>query len=329
MEYSILGKTGIRVSRICLGAMSFGWLLTEEESRPIIEKALDLGITFFDTANVYGRGRSEEILGSVLKDHREDVIIATKVFWSFRQPTAAGLSRPFVFKEVADSLHRLQTDYIDVLYAHRFDPNTSCDDILRTLNILITKGIVQHIGVSTLFAWELAKSLWKADTLGLEPFQVVQPHYNLLYREEEREILPLCRDQKIAVTTWGSLARGVLAGGYSRAGKPATVRAHKDAELIDHWFTRDQDFQIVDRVKELAKEKDCSPAQIALAWILSKREITAPIVGITKVEHLEEAVSSLDIRLSPENMAYLEELYRPRELTGHYSGAAMPGDPRE
>ncbi|MGC1119703.1 MAG: aldo/keto reductase [Candidatus Methanofastidiosia archaeon] len=329
MEYSILGKTGIRVSRICLGTMSFGWLLTEEESRPIIEKALDLGITFFDTANVYGRGRSEEILGAALKDHREDVIIATKVFWSFRQPAATGLSRPFVFKEVNDSLHRLQTDYIDVYYAHRFDPNISFEDVLRTLNVLIDKGNVHHIGASTMFAWELAKSLWIADKSGLEPFQVVQPHYNLLYREEEREMLPLCRDQKIAATPWGPLARGVLTGGYSRAGKPATVRAQKDAELIEHWFTREQDFLIVDRVKELAKEKDCSPAQIALAWIFSKREITAPIVGITKVIHLEEAVASLEIRLSPENIEYLEELYKPRELTGHYGGNPMPGDPQE
>lgn len=328
MKTMKLGKTGLKVSKICLGTMSFGWLLKEEETKPIMKKAIDLGINFFDTANIYSRGRSEEIVGVALRDHRDDVILATKVFWSFRQPEAASLSRHFIFKELNDSLQRLQTDYIDIYYTHRFDPSTSMELMLRTLNRAIDQGKVRHIGASTMFAWEFVKSLWVADRCGLEPFQVMQPHYNLLYREEEREMLPLCKDQQIAVVPWGPLARGMLAGKYTREKKADTRRAEVDTDL-HHWFLRPQDFDIVDRVVEVAKEKDVSPAQIALAWIMSKEEITAPIVGVTKLEHIEEAVEAVEIRLSDKDIAYLEELYKPRELTGHYAGKPMPGDPQE
>lgn len=324
MEYTLLGKTGVKVSRICLGTMTFGWLLAEKESREIIERALELGINFFDTANVYGRGRSEEILGAALRDRRDQVVIASKVFWSFRQPQAAGLSRGFVFQELDDSLRRLQTDYIDLYYAHRLDSQVSLENVLRTLNMAINQGMVHHVGASTMYAWEFAKSLWYADRLGLEPFQVMQPHYNLLYREEEREMLPLCRDQGIAVVPWGPLARGVLAGKYVQGGEPDSPRA-KDIEM-QHWFLRPQDSAIVERVVEVARELSAAPAQIALAWMLSQDGITAPAIGVTKIAHLEQAVEALEVKLSDEQVAYLEELYVPRELTGHYAGQPMAGD---
>jgi len=327
MKYTSLGRTGVTVSRICLGTMSFAWLVEDEEATAIVKRAVELGINFFDTANVYSRGRSEEILGAALKDCREEVIIASKVFWSFRHPMAAGLSRPFVLKELDDSLRRLQTDTIDVYYAHRLDPSVSLELVLKTLNMAIDQGKVHHIGASTMFAWELAKSLWVADRLGLEPFQVMQPHYNLLYREEEREMLPLCKDQGIGVVPWGPLARGVLTGKYAQGKKPNTLRAQQDQESIEHWFLRPQDAAIVDRVVEVARERQVSPAQIALAWLLSREEITAPIVGVTKIEHVEEAAEAVEIELSDQETAYLEELYQPRELTGHYAGRAMPGDP--
>ena len=327
MKYTSLGKTGIKVSRICLGTMTFGWLVEKDEAESIINRAIDLGINFFDTANIYAGGRSEEIVGAALKSHRENVIIATKVFWSPRQVRDANLSRPFVFKELNDSLKRLQTDYIDLYYAHRFAPDISVENVLRTLNIAINEGKICHIGASTMFAWKLAKSLWIADKQGMEPFQVIQPQYNLLYREEEREMLPLCKDQEIAIVPWAPLAQGVLTGKYALEKTPDTPRAN--SKELQHWFLRPQDSDIVDRVVTLAQEKGVTPAQIALAWTLSKDEITAPIVGVTKIEHLEEAAQAVEIMLSNEEITYLEELYEPRELTGHYGGKPMPGDPQE
>jgi aryl-alcohol dehydrogenase-like predicted oxidoreductase len=322
MEYTLLGRTGLRVSRICLGTMTFGWRVEEQEARSIIKRALELGINLFDTANVYARGRTEEILGAALKDRREEVIIATKVFWSFRQPDAAGLSRSFVFKELNDSLRRLQTDYTDIYFIHRYAPSISIENVLRTLNVAIHEGKVRYIGASTMYAWEFAKSLWVADRLRLEPFQVMQPHYNLLYREEEREMLPLCKDQGIGVVPWGPLARGVLAGKYSDPTRPVTPR---DEDLAQ-WFLRPRDLEIAGRVVEVANQKKASPAQIALAWMLSKDEISAPIVGVTQLEQLENIVAATEIKLSHDEIAYLEALYRPRELIGHYAGIAMPGD---
>jgi 1-deoxyxylulose-5-phosphate synthase len=322
MEYKILGKTGMRVSRICLGTMTFGWLVEEKEALVIIKRALELGINFFDTANIYAGGQTEEILGAALKGRREEVIIASKVFWSFRQPEATGLSRSFVFKELTDSLRRLQTDYIDIYFIHRYSPSTSLENVLRTLNLAIQAGKVRHMGASTMYAWEFMKSLWVADRLGLEPFQVMQPHYNLLYREEEREMLPLCKDQGIGVVPWSPLARGALTGKYIDTTKPVLPR---DDDL-KQWYLRPQDLEIVKRVVELANQKKASPAQVALAWMLSKDEITAPIVGVTKLEHLEDIVLATELKLSESEITYLEERYSPRELTGHYAGVAMPGD---
>jgi diketogulonate reductase-like aldo/keto reductase len=210
MKFTKLGKTGIEVSKICLGTMTFGYTVDEKGSNVLIQRALELGINFFDTANVYGRGRSEEILGTAIKERRADVVIASKVFWSFSQPQAAGLSRSFVLQELEGSLRRLQTDYIDIYYAHRYDASVSAENILRTFNLALNAGKIRHIGASTMHAWELMKSLSVADKLALEPVQIIQPQYNLLYREEEREMLPLCTDQNIAVAPWAPLAHDFI-----------------------------------------------------------------------------------------------------------------------
>lgn len=324
MKYIKLGKMGINVSKICLGTMTFGYTLDEKESKVLIKKALDSGINFFDTANVYGRGRSEEILGEAIKERREELVVASKVFWSFRQPEASGLPRAFVLKELEDSLKRLQTSYIDIYYAHRYDSSVSAENILKTFNMAINDGKIRHIGASTMYAWELAKSLWVADKLALEPIQIIQPQYNLLYREEEREMLPLCKDQNIAVASWAPLAQGVLTGRYTRDKLADTARA--SGKDIQHWFLREKAFEIIDRLIEVAHEKKTTPAQVALAWVFSKEVITTPIVGISKAEHLEQAIEALDIELSKEETAYLEELYQPRNLIGHYGGEPMAGD---
>ncbi len=327
MKYVTLGKTGLKVSKICLGAMTFGYTNDENKSRVLIQKALEYGINFIDTANVYSRGRSEEILGNAIKDRREELIIASKVFWSFRQPEASGLSRAFVLEELDGTLQRLQTGYIDIYYAHRYDPNTPVEEFLQTFNMAINDGKIRHIGASTMHAWELVKSLWVADKLHLQPIQVIQPQYNLLYREEEREMLPLCRDQGIAVAPWAPLAQGVLTGRYTREKLADTPRsAGRD---IQHWFLREIDFAIIDRVVEVARQKKTTPAQVALAWVFSKDAITTPIVGVSRMEHLVQAVEALDIELTPEESRYLEELYQPRDLIGHFGGVPMAGDFKE
>lgn len=325
MIYTSLGKTGLRVSRICLGTMTFGWLLNQSESETIIEKAIDLGINFFDTANVY---RSEEILGSALKDHRDDVVIASKVFFAVSpKPNDSGLSRYHVQHQLMKSLERLQTDRIDLYQIHRMDPEISMENILRTLNIAINQGKILHIGASTMYAWEFMKSLWIADKIGFEGFQTMQCFYNLLYREEEREMLPLCRDQKIGTIVWSPLARGVLGGKHTRDRKSSSKRAEVDTDM-HHWFLRPQDFDIVERVQEISTQKGVKPAQVALAWLLTKDTITAPIIGVTKISHLEDAVEALELKLSSDDVAYLEELYQPRFLSGHHHGKPQRGDPK-
>lgn len=325
MKYIYLGKTGLRVSRICLGTMTLGDPQTAEQ---VMRKAIDLGINFFDTANVYQDGRCEENLGRVTKEYRDDVIICTKVFFpTAKKPLSVGLSRHHVIVELKKSLERLQTSYVDLYLAHRFDVTVSFENVLRTMNGTIQQGRVHHIGASTMFAWEFTKSLWIADKLGLEPFQVMENHYNLLYREEEREMLPLCKDQNIGIMCWGPLARGALTGAYAQSKKPDTQRAQWDT-LLSHWFLRPDDFLIINRVVELAKQKDVSPAQIALAWLLSKKPVVVPIIGATDLKHLEEAVRTTELGLSENDVKYLEELYKPRELTGHYAGEPMAGDPK-
>ncbi|UCG04194.1 MAG: aldo/keto reductase [Candidatus Heimdallarchaeota archaeon] len=329
MDYVKLGKTGLSVSRICLGMMSYGdpsilkWCLDINASQPIVEKALDLGINFFDTANVYSRGRSEEITGELLKEYRDDVVIATKVFFPVEgfvttpKPNKSGLSRYHITRAIKDSLNRLNMDYVDLYQIHRLDPHTPIEEILRSLNLLIDNGSVLHIGASSMFAWQFAKSLWLAEQYGLEPFRTMQNHYNLCYREEEREMLPLCKDQGLGVIPWSPLARGFLSGKYTRDGNADDhIRARTDRYMKPRFF-KPEDFDVVERVVEIAQEKDVKPAQIALAWLFSKDYVTSPIIGATKIEHVEEAVEALDIKLTENEIKRLEEPYKPHFILGH------------
>ncbi len=326
MKYTSFGKTGIRVSRLCLGMMSFGnqqaWHLEIEDAKPIVKKALDLGINFFDTADVYSAGRSEEITGELLSDYRDDVVIATKVFFPIEgftaeaSPNRSGLSRYHVFRAIKASLERLKMEYVDLYQIHRLDKSVSPEELMRTLNYLIESGSVLHIGASSMFTWQLAKLQWVADKLGLEPFSSMQNHYNLVYREEEREMIPFCIDQNMAIIPWSPLARGFLTGKYSRGIQPKSVRAKSDPFLEKRYF-KDEDFEIVERVKQLSEEKEVSPAQIALAWLFTKSYVTAPVLGATKVEHVEQAVEALDISLSSGDISFLEEPYTPHPIIGH------------
>lgn len=331
MEYKYLGNTGLKVSRICLGMMSFGdptiskWTLTQDEAKPIVKKALDLGINFFDTANVYSRGKSEEITGKLLKDVRDEIVLATKVFFPISgfgldpkpKPNTHGLSRYHINKAINDSLHRLQTDHIDLYQIHRLDPQLPIEEILKSLNLLIKDGKVLHIGASSMFAWQFAKSLWMADKYNLEPFHTMQNHYNLLYREEEREMMPLCKDQNIGVIPWSPLARGFLSGKYRRNQSDEESKRYKFDRFIKSRYFTSQDYDIVERVVEIAQEKEVYPAQVALAWMFSKDYVTSPILGVTKIEHLEQAMDSLEINLSSDDINRLEELYQPQIIKGH------------
>jgi aryl-alcohol dehydrogenase (NADP+) len=328
MKYVKLGKTGIDVSRICLGMMSFGnkreWEIEIDQARPIVEKALDLGINFFDTANVYSAGRSEEITGELLKDYREEVIIATKVYLSAsgirdprEKPNQIGLSRKLIRREINGSLKRLDVDYIDLYQLHRLDSSLPIEVILRSLNQLIDDGKVLHIGASSMFAWQFAKSLWAAEKYGLEPFKTMQNHYNLIYREEEREMIPLCRDQGIGIICWSPLARGFLSGRYSRSEEPDSPRVRSDSNLKRRYF-HPRDFDVVETLVEIAKDKGVSPAQIALAWLFSKDYVTSPILGVTRLEHVEQAVEALNIKLSDDEVKKLEEPYVPHRIIGHF-----------
>ena len=301
MKYVILGKTGLKVSRICLGMMSFGntqaWNLDLDQAKPIIKKALDLGINFFDTANTYSAGRSEEITGAVLNDYRDEIVIATKVFFPVEgaqaqvKPNKSGLSRYNITRAINDSLKRLNMKNVDLYQIHRLDPNVPIEEILRSLNHLIDQGKTLHIGASSMYAWQFEKSLWMAERYDLEPFRTMQNHYNLIYREEEREMLPLCKDQNIGVIPWSPLARGVLSGKYKRNVETSSVRESSDHYLHDRYF-KPEDFDVVERVVEIAKAKDLKPSQIALAWLFSKPYVHAPILGVTKIEHIQDAVDA-------------------------------------
>ncbi|MFQ5979421.1 MAG: aldo/keto reductase [Candidatus Heimdallarchaeota archaeon] len=326
MQYTILGKTGLEVSRICLGMMSYGnlqdWYLELDDARPLIKKALDLGINFFDTANVYSSGRSEEITGELLKEHRDDVVIATKVFFPPQgyeargKPNKSGLSRYHIARAIDDSLTRLGLDHVDLYQIHRLDPRLPVGEILRSLNYLIDQGKTLHIGASSMFAWQFTKSLWMAERHGLEPFRTMQNHYNLAYREEEREMMPLCHDQVIGVIPWSPLGRGFLSGKYKRSATADSVRARSDQYLKGRYF-QPEDFDVVERAAEVAAEKGVTPAQIALAWLFSKEYVTAPILGATKMQHLEEAVDAIELKLSADDIKRLEELYKPHPILGH------------
>jgi aryl-alcohol dehydrogenase (NADP+) len=325
MQYVRLGNTGLKVSRLCLGTMTYGtskwreWVLDEEPSRAFIKQALDLGINFFDTADMYSEGVSEEVVGRALRDFakRDQVIIATKVYNPMGPgPNDRGLSRKHILDAIDASLRRLGTDYVDLYQIHRWDATTPIEETLDTLNDLVHAGKVRYIGASSMWAWQFAKALFTSDLHGWTRFVSMQNHYNLVYREEEREMIPLCRDQGIGLIPWSPLARGFLAGNRTREKSGETIRSKTDAYAHSLYY-RDSDFQIVDRVTHVAKQRGVSNIQIALAWLLNKPEITAPIIGATKPHHLTEAVAALDIKLSAEEIKFLEELYEPHPILGH------------
>jgi aryl-alcohol dehydrogenase-like predicted oxidoreductase len=321
MRYVKLGQTGLEVSVITLGCMSFGesggrgrpWTLDEDACRDIVRQALDAGINVFDTANVYSAGRSEEITGKALKDFvpRDEVVLATKVFMSMRRgPNGAGLSRKAIFAELDASLRRLQTDYVDLYQIHRWDYGTPIEETLEALHDAVKSGKVRYIGASSMHAWQFAKALYLADLHGWTRFVSMQNHYNLLYREEEREMLPLCADQGIGVIPWSPLARGKL----TRPWDETTTR--KETDEFGQTLYRDEDRVIVDRVLELAAKRQLSPAQVALAWLLRNPKVTSPIVGVTRLSHLSDAVAAVDVELDPDEIAFLEEPYVPHAVAG-------------
>ncbi len=320
MEYARLGFAGVKVSRICLGTMQFGnesgWMMGIVAARPIIKRALDLGINFYDTANSYSGGKSEEIVGELLKGARDDIVLATKVRSTVgKGVNDSGLSRLHITREVEKSLKRLQTDRIDLYQIHRWDYETPIAETLLALDDLVHAGKVRYIGASSMFAWQFAKALYTSDLLHISRFVSMQDHYNLAYREEEREMLPLCRDQNIAVIPFSPLARGFLSGKYRRGDTPNTPRYQGD-QLLPERFFRPEDFDVAERTAEVAKEKGVTPSQIALAWLLH-RGITAPIIGATKIEHIEEAVVAVELKLSSDNVKRLEEPYKLHPIIAH------------
>jgi aryl-alcohol dehydrogenase (NADP+) len=325
MDYQRLGKSGLKVSRLCLGMMTYGtpewreWVLDEDASRPFIKKALEMGINFFDTANAYSLGVSEEITGRAIKEfaRRDEVVIATKVFFPMgEKPNQGGLSRVHIMQAAEDSLRRLGTDYIDLYQIHRWDPETPIEETLEALHDLVKSGKVRYIGGSSMYAWQFSKSLYLADLHGWTRFVSMQNHYNLVYREEEREMMPLCRSEGIGVIPWSPLARGFLSGNRSREEWGETSRAKTDDFAHDMYY-QESDFTVVERVIELAKQKGVSPSQIALAWLLHQPGVTSPIIGASQMSHLEENVAALDIELSPEDLESLEEPYTPHPVLGH------------
>ena len=321
MRYAKLGKTGLDVSVVTLGCMSFGdtahgraWVLDEEESRKIIRQALDGGINVFDTANVYSAGTSEEYTGRALLDFvpREEVVIATKVHGRMRPgPNGAGLSRQAIMSEIDNSLRRLGTDYVDLYQIHRWDRHTPIEETMEALHDVVKAGKARYIGASSMYAWQFAKAQYTADLHGWTRFVSMQNHYNLLYREEEREMLPLCADQGVGVIPWSPLARGRL----TRPWDATTARSETDE--FGKKLYRDSDQAIVARTAEVAAARGVSPAQVALAWMLTKPAVTSPIVGVTKEQHLADAIAAVDLNLSEAEVATLEEPYEPHAIAGH------------
>jgi aryl-alcohol dehydrogenase-like predicted oxidoreductase len=325
MNYVHLGRTGLKVSRICLGTMTYGskkwrdWVLPEEESRPFIQRALELGINFFDTADIYSVGVSEEILGRALRDfsQRDRVVIATKVYQPMGEgPNERGLSRVHIMSAIEASLRRLGTDYVDLYQIHRWDSETPIEETLEALHDLVKAGKVRYLGASSMYAWQLTQALYLADLHGWTRFVSMQNHYNLVYREEEREMMPLCRAEKIGVIPWSPLARGFLTGTRRRGGGGETIRSRSD-DFAGNMYFKETDFQIVDRVLDLAKRRGVPPAQIALAWLLRQPGVTAPIIGASKMQHLEDAVAASGIELTDDECRFLEELYQPHPVLGH------------
>jgi aryl-alcohol dehydrogenase-like predicted oxidoreductase len=323
MEYTTLGDTGMEVSRICLGCMSFGssdwrpWVLDPEEGKEIIERAIDLGINFFDTANMYSNGESERVLGNALEGRRDESVVATKCYFQMddEDPNSGGLLRKAIEQELEDSLDRLGMDTIDLYQIHRWDDDTPVDQTLRALDDAVRRGKIRYAGASSMWAHQFADALHTGDRLGLERFQTMQNHYNLVYREEEREMLPLCERENVGVMPWSPLARGYLTRPHEDI--DATTRGETEEHMYEHPYRDGGGQEINERVQQLAADKGVTMAQISLAWLLHKDWVDAPIVGTTSVEHLEDAVAALEIDLSASDIAYLEEPYEPLEVSGH------------
>jgi len=300
--------------------MSFGsdaaWKVELDKARPIIKKAIDAGISFFDTANVYSLGRSEEITGECLKGYRDDVVVATKVYGVMGdKPNQSGLSRRHIMQQIRGSLKRLQMDHVDLYQVHRWDYATPIEETLRALDDIVREGFVHYIGASSMWAWQFLKGLNTSDRLGLARFVSMQNHYNLVYREEEREMIPLCKQEGIGLIPWSPLARGFLSGRYKRGEDVKTMRYESDKLLRERFF-KPEDYDVVEAVQAIANEKGVTPAQVAIAWLLHKG-VTAPIVGATRVEHVEDAVGAIDVKLNTADMERLESKYKPHSILGH------------
>ena len=324
MQYVRLGNTGMKVSRLCFGTMTYGtsrwrpWILDEAEALPFYRRALELGINFFDTADMYSLGASEEVTGRALAEYarRDEVVITTKVYNPMSDdPNAWGLSRKHILDSIDASLRRLGTDYVDVYMIHRWDYETPIEETLEALNDVVRAGKARYIGASSMFAWQLAKALYTSDARGYSRFVTMQNHYNLLYREEEREMIPLCLDAKIGVLPWSPLARGLLAGKRAGVRDGETTRARSDDNTAE-WYS-DANFDITARLAERASELGYKPAQVAIAWLLHKPAVTAPVIGATKLQHLDDLARAVEAELSESDIAYLEEPYMPRNIQGH------------
>jgi len=325
VKYVNLGATGLRVSRVCLGMMSYGngsdrpWVLDEDAAEPIVKAAADGGITFYDTADVYSGGASEVATGRLLPKffQRDEMVVATKVFNPMGPgQNDRGLSRKHIMSGIDASLRRLNMDYVDLYQIHRWDNHTPIEETMEALHDVVRAGKARYIGASSMYAWQFAKAQHFAESHGFTRFISMQNHYNLIYREEEREMIPLCIDQGVGVIPWSPLARGVLAGNRSRTGERHTTRANSDA-FGDSLYQQESDFDVVDRVAEVAASRDVPPAQVALAWLLHRPGMTAPIIGATRLGHLEDALAAEELSLTPEEAAQLEEPYVPHPVLGH------------
>jgi aryl-alcohol dehydrogenase (NADP+) len=325
MEYVNLGNTGLKVSRLCFGTMTYGtskwrdWIIDEDDARPFYQRALELGINFIDTADMYSLGVGEEVTGRALKDFakREEIVLATKVFGKMGEdPNSGGLSRKHIMDAIDASLRRLQTDYVDLYLIHRYDPATPIEETLEALDDVVRAGKVRYLGASSMYAWQFCQALYLSDLNGWSRFVAMQNHYNLIYREEEREMMPLCESEGIGVTPWSPMARGFLAGNRHRQGGGDTSRAKAD-DIAQNLYYADSDFQVADRVDEVARKRGVSSSQIALAWLLHKPGVTSPIIGASKMAHLDEAVAALEIELGEDEMTSLEESYVPHRVLGH------------
>ncbi len=326
MQYVNLGNTGMKVSRLCLGMMSYGskrwreWILEGEEAKPFVQRALEAGINFFDTADVYSNGESERLTGKLLRElgvKRENVIIATKVHGQMSDDiNDRGLSRKHILDAIDKSLQRLGMDYVDLYQIHRWDYETPIEETMEALNDVVRAGKARYIGASSMFAWQFAKAQYTAQSHGWTRFVSMQNHYNLVYREEEREMIPLCLDQGVGLIPWSPMARGFFAGNRKRGGGGETPRSRNDV-FAERLYFREEDFIVADRAREIGRERGVSGSQIALAWLLNKPHITAPIIGATKMEHLDQAIAALEIKLSEDEVKRLEEPYKPHPVLGH------------